>query len=691
MKKYLKKAFSDSFLICLFTSSSFFLIGPITLFVNNYSEFTFTLLDIFPALLTWWAASFASLMAVCFLVRSRKARAIVTAVILGIGIGLYIQGNFMSGGYGQLNGEDIDWSGMWLQGVINTIVWIICIAVPVILSIRVKKKRKLQKMAAGLILAMQALACVLLVFTSDMTALPEDEDFTVSTEDAFTLSEDKNVVVFLLDNFSSVLFEEIITEDASYSQQFDGFTYFPDTVGAGCNTKGGLPFVLTGMWNENEYPFNDYLNKGYDNDLYAALEELDYDTRLFVEKKYVGTEAVGYLDNMVNTKVKINVSKVTSLMYKLTAFTYMPHFLKPAFWFYSGEFASASQPVDSIIKLTPDPEFYTSLNECGITTNSKYDGAYRFYYLSGAHAPYNMNENAEAVESGSVNMKQRAKGALKIVSTYLQQLRDKGLYDNTMVIVLADHGDWEAEVVINPMLLVKPFDSEVEGLAVSNAQITYEDLMPTQIEAITGNDAGTTVFEVNEDEERERRFLYYDWYGDWESDYLPELHEQLVTGNVRDSASRTPTGKVYTSEGVKMVTTYYEFGQVVEYNADTAGEQTYVSYGLYYPEATGTWTRGTYTNWKFPVESYNGGDLCFTVNLQGIKSGSQRTQLTVNGTFVEEFVVQGVTELKLIIPEELIDSNEINIRLDYPDAVTDGVDPRVLALAIKSVVLDYSE
>lgn len=686
MKNQIKRAFADSFIQCLLTSLSFGLLGPVSLYISNQSEFSFYLTDILLALILCTGLCFAVLMAVCVLIRNEKARAVVTACILGIGIGFYVQSSFLSGGYGQLNGLEIDWAAMWQRGIVNTLVWVACIALPVFLTLYFKNNRiKIQKVVAAILLGVQIVACLLLVLTAEKVSL--SDEFTISTDEAFTLSQNDNVVVFLMDNFSSDLFEEIISEDEAYQELFDGFTYFPDTSGVGCNTKGSLPFILTGMWNENMYEYKEYLNRGYDNELYADLNERDYDTRLFVDKKYIGAESIDYFDNIYGQKSSVSAAKITPLMYKFTAFTYMPHFLKPFFWFYSGDFSSASADTNNNLRLSPDPSFYTSLHSEGLSVDESYEGAFRFYYLTGAHSPFDMNEEAQAVESGSVTIKQKAQGGLKIVAEYLQQLKELGLYDNTMVFVLADHGNWEEETVFNPMLMVKFFESETSGITVSNAQISYEDLMPTLIEAVTGQDAGTTVFEVPENESRERRFLYYDWDGNWEANYLPDLYEYIITGNVRDLTSRTPTGRVFTSDGVITNSVEYSLGQIVKYTAAAAGEQTYVYYGLFYPEEGYTWTRGDFTEWVFPVADYEGGDLVFSLDLVAVKNESQRVRFSVNGEFLEEKTTSGGS-LAFTIPEELITGDTVDIRLDYPDAAAGETDTRVLALAISSAVLN---
>ena len=693
LKPHLKRVGRESLLPCLFTSLSFFLIGPITLYVGNASEFSFYLSDILPLLLLSWAVCFAVLMGICLLIRKDTARAVVSAVILGIGIGFYVQSNFMSGGYGQLTGYEIDWASMIGRGIVNTIVWLVCIGAPVAATIIWKKQRMtIQKMASGILMAIQVLACVILIFSSGVLGSKAEKEFAISTDGALTLSDKKNVVVFLLDDFSAPLCESIVADDPAYNEMFDGFTFFPDTTGSGCTTKAGLPFVLTGMWNENQYPYAEYLNRGYDNDLYALLDELDYDTRLFVGSRYVGSEAVHWFDNMTETKNTVSASAVTPLMYKFTAFNYMPHFLKPFFWFYSGEFSqAASAGSDDALKLSPDYTFYKTIDSNGLTVDESLNGAYRFYYMNGAHQPYTMNEEAAEVESGSVDKKTQATGALKVVASYLAQLKDAGIYDNTMVVVLADHGNWTSPEVMAPMLMVKPFASETAGLEISSAQITYEDLMPTLVKALGGETDGRSVFEIGEEEQRERRFLFYSWDGDWDSDYLPEEYEYLVYGNVMDETARRQSGRIYTKDGIIENDTSYTLGTEVYYTTETANDMNYMYYGMSYAEENFRWTVGTETSWIFPLADYDGRDLVFELWISAIRGERQRVSLIVNGMELEEVEVTEPGVLRFLIPSELIDTDEVSILLECPDASGTESDKRVRGLAVKYVKLDYAE
>lgn len=673
-------------LIGLFTAATFFLFGPLNLYVSNKNEFSFYLRDILPWILGCFLLAALVLTVIPAAIRNKRARDIVLAVILGLGIGFYVQGNFMSGGYGQLNGKSIDWDAMTGRGIVNTVVWALCILLPVAAVLFVKGwKTAFLRDAALALTAVQLLATVIACVAAPAK---QDVDFTINTDGAFTLAEENNVAVFLTDTFYSELFEEIITEDPSYYDVFSGFTFFEDTSGVGCSTKGTLPYILTGVWNENKMPFHDYIDHAYDhNTLYETLLDLQYDTRLYVTTRFVSAKHTQYFSNITGGSGLADPAATAGLMYKFTAFTYMPHFLKPQFWFYSGDFSAvdSGERADHSLRLSPDSAFYSSLCEAGITVDPSYAGTYRFYYLNGPHAPYVMDEHAQAAEEGTVTQRQQAIGTLEILRTYLEQLHETGLYDSTTVMILADHGA-ETKNYINPMLCVKPAGAADEPLKVSSAEIAFSDLQPTLLKAITGDESLTSVFDIPEGESRERRAIWYVWnHAAWQEDYLPDLSEILITGDVRDLSTWRPTGHMYTASGEKVTDYSYELGTELYYNGSQFDEEHYFI-GLSYPEENFTWTDGEWVNWNFRPVQYEGEDLVFRVNYVAALD-NQKAILHVNG-YEQELTVGDGETLEYVIPEEYILDGTLSLFLQLPNYRRGDGDARDIAVAIRSISLN---
>ena len=118
--------------------------------------------------------------------------------------------------------------------------------------------------------------------------------------------------------------------------------------------------------------------------------------------------------------------------------------------------------LDSAAYTIDDARYYRDLRARGLSSDDQSAGAFRFIHLLGAHYPYSMDENAQDVGVDNSTQDAQSLGALHIVEEYLQQLKAIGAYDNTTVIVTADHGEWyctmDLEEPTSPLLMVKPAD-----------------------------------------------------------------------------------------------------------------------------------------------------------------------------------------------------------------------------------------
>ena len=99
-------------------------------------------------------------------------------------------------------------------------------------------------------------------------------------------------------------------------------------------------------------------------------------------------------------------------------------------------------------------------------------------------------------------------GCVRIMMEYIQSLKDAGVYDQTTILITADHG-WENRY--NPMFLMKP-ENERGELTISQAPISYiTDFEPTVLNAIGKQyTEEKTVFDFQEDEERYRKIYIYE-------------------------------------------------------------------------------------------------------------------------------------------------------------------------------------
>ena len=195
-----------------------------------------------------------------------------------------------------------------------------------------------------------------------------------------------------------------------------------------------------------------------------------------------------------------------------------PFALKNLF-FYTDDDMYAMQRTDvQVHNIYNDIPYAQLLVKEGISVDKEKKGAFKFYHLHGPHTSYLMNENFEWEDT---DMLTQAKGSLNIVYEFIRQLKEKGLYEDSTIIITADHGqnyfdrpsvakELGLEMVSCPIMFVKNKGDYGDGLIESSAPISHEEIIPTILEVMLGDTCGygRTISEIAEDESRERTFVY---------------------------------------------------------------------------------------------------------------------------------------------------------------------------------------
>ena len=133
MKKlYLSKKLYLAYLISFVISLMLYIYEPLLMYSGNVSDFWFDaqimIKPIFIAFLLLFLI-LSLIFTVIFIIDKKylskyKIYDISLIVYFVILICLYIQGNFLNIGYGDLNGSDIEWKNAIFKGILNTLIWI---------------------------------------------------------------------------------------------------------------------------------------------------------------------------------------------------------------------------------------------------------------------------------------------------------------------------------------------------------------------------------------------------------------------------------------------------------------------------------------------------------------------------------------------------------------------------------------
>ena len=622
--------------------------GPIELYLTNSSEFWFGF-DEMLKISGIMAVVLGTVLLFAGLVLRGKARSFFSAVLFTVALCMYIQGNFLNMDYGLLDGSAIDWSAYTKYAVINTVCWGVCISILLLLwKNKAELFERITRLVSLVIIAIQILTLGMLAVNSDVLSV--DESSRVSTDQIMEIGSENNIIIFVLDTFDDPLMDSIMESDGEYYRTlFADFTRFTDCAAGGATTAAAMPILISGEYYTDGLRYSEYVNNAFNSDqLYDALRDEGYSITMYTDSAYLGTSANGYVENYIEGAGQpSSYAGLTAKYSTFTLFKYMPHILKQFFWLYTAEF-NAYQPSESYVM--DEAAFYNMLVSERLQVTGK--SSFRLIHLQGAHYPYTINEYARLDETAT--RVQQAKGNLFIVEEYINQMKACGVYDNSMIIITADHGD--SANYSAPILFVK--DRGTTGAYEENdAPVSHIDLHPTLFSYL-GKDTGNSFFEISAEQQRER--LFYLRLQEAGSFYMQEY---LISDKVSVVGNGTTTGSKLapTTETTSVI-----LGKKMSLGLDGDGNQYIVS-GLDIWPMDCAETVGLESVFSFNLDESLTKDLDVAIDVLRIydENIEQSIQIFANGQLCHEEKVLGEQVIKFTIPADVLDGKTLELKLVY--------------------------
>ncbi len=531
-------------LVSLAFTYTLFVFGPLEIFLPNISFYTFTFNELIGPLITAGVVIFAVVTLFLFILRGRLFNYAAT-VIFSTTLCAYIQCNFMNS-LSALDGTAIAWETMTKSMGINALIWGVIFVIPFIVHYFGHKLwRHFVTLVCIILVVAQTAGLVQLVLTTDFKYA--DGNGYLSNEEAYHVSDKKNVVVFLIDRCDNGTLGRTFDKFPYLKDEFTDFVRYNNAAGTYSRTFPSVLYFLTGVKTDYTEPVNDYFKRAWaEGTMLPDIKNAGFDTRIYTEMNYVVKNTAyidDYVDNVKEDLAEADVSDMFSTMLDLTMYRYTPLCMKPFFWAYSGDFETArtatdGSPITDIHK-TDDYAFYSRLREQGLTVDEDSNGAFVFYHMQGSHDPYSMNENGEYDKTATAE--QQTAGNLKMILDYIKMLKEKGVYDDTTIIITADHGltgtltqlDYPRTITC---MIKYPDVNGGEELKNSSAPINHDNIRATIVKylGLDYSSYGLAVDDVPEDAEVTRYFymsaseknkgLYRDY----------NLVTYAITGDVRD-------------------------------------------------------------------------------------------------------------------------------------------------------------
>ncbi len=360
---------------------------------------------------------------------------------------------------------------------------------------------------------------------SDMSYLKNDDYYNENKPELEFSKTDKNVIVLMLDRAISGYVPYILKEKPELKEKLSGFTYYPNTLSTGGGTKAGAP----GLFGGYEYSAYELERRKDEEDVEKHDEAMRVLPTIFAHNGYdckvidipfpgYGTKSVAELYEDIDNVKGYNMSGYAKTpeqsalessyfndtcmhnMIRHSVFIASPLILRHGIY-HNATYLGREMEIDYNIYLWALQQYKD------ITTASSDQGSSFFMlcndsthfeaglqlpdYTEEAHpdnSPYWDEWLENFTEDGveKVHMEEGLQtfhymtemAALLEVGRWFDRLRELGVYDNTRIIITADHGfalgqfddmileDGFDTETLNPILLYKDFDSE--GFSVSD-------------------------------------------------------------------------------------------------------------------------------------------------------------------------------------------------------------------------------
>lgn len=557
IKKIDKREVVNSVFVVLLFVFSILIFAPFEIYLSNKEYFFFdgTEMVMFSLLLSGFVIVFVVLVSLLAgLINSKLISALNTTIWI-LSIAMYIQGNFIIADYGIMDGTQVDWSMYKKEGVISVTVFVVILVIGVILFLKLNKKalEKVIRMTSVCIILIQMLTLATLMITNG--GLRRPLEYVSTTNDEFNLSNDENFFILMLDTFDSNAMDEILNDENAddYRNILRDYTYYPDTLADYSYTDLAFPAILSGIRYVNDETYGSYLRRAYEESpLLNRLQDDGWYCGIYTTSLFADDESSLKIDNCM--KIRRTVSshrRLAGFMYRLVGYRYLIQPLKKYCWFYPDDMKSelTDTGIEGVDTFNFNNfMFYDGIDEMHTDMNDK---SFHWYHLDGTHPPFDLTPNftdSNANNWDESGIYDEARAMMVLIDKFDSKLRELGIYDNSTIIIMADHGYLQKRQ--SPVFMIKGREEQHDFEIMQDIQLAYTDMQGIFENVLTGKKTAQEIVNIPKGD-RNRIYRYYKWNVDLGYDsYARDLTEYSVYGDCRNQDNLIATGNVY-SHGVK--------------------------------------------------------------------------------------------------------------------------------------------
>ncbi|HPX92899.1 MAG TPA: sulfatase-like hydrolase/transferase [Bacillota bacterium] len=517
-----RRSFRERLLSALPAAASlcftFFVFGIFELYAGNLEDMTFSFGSLVGPLILIASAGTVLIALASALLRGRLFD-LTLSLLLGLGLSLYVQANFLNAGLGRLTGDAVAWEEVTGKMAANLTLWTLLILLPLLVRFLSGKTWRRLAFILPLILVGTQLITAIFSYAGEPGLRKDRSDSYLSRQGIYEVADGNNIIVFILDRLDNRFLDLVESDDPHFFDRLDGFTRFTNNTSRYSQTFPSVTESLTGVPYDFKEGYRDYLKRAWrEGSFIPGLKEAGFTCKLYLTPSQAYDEARDLsllADNLAKGRPEIDTRKLLASLIRLNAYRSVPLALKPFYWTGSQEFSQLTHaaPGPAPYELD-DPLFYDGLLNQGLKVTAD-SGNFIFLHLNGSHPPFTMDEQAQRVQAGNSSYLLQTKGCFHILYEYLDQLKAVRQYAGSTIIITGDHGARSSDVLppeaaMVTGLFVKPAGREGSPLEFNEAPVSSDNFRATVCQA-AGLDQGACgpgYFELAPDQQLPR-YVYH--------------------------------------------------------------------------------------------------------------------------------------------------------------------------------------
>lgn len=501
-----------------------FIYIPSDSFINNIDDLTFAYQDfIFVMLIPFFIT--IAIIEIAALLLNKKFLNLYLSLLAGLTLCIFLQFTFFNSRLGLLDGVEMNWNEHTTYSVITLIVLLIFLAAPFIIQGLVNKVWQKAVKKIPVFVGLVELISLIILAVSSEGKMFEHDLFSLSGKEQYKVSENGNIITIVLDATDNHYIKEALEKRPEVFDGYEDFTLYTNTCSVFDSTFQSFTQIFSGYSELPTYGVDEWNHDAWSTEqskeFFKRFHDANYKMNFFIDANWDLSLLEGRVDNIKAAEFKNTWNSqigVINDFNRLTAYRTMPFIFKRFFDVddlnINGNFVSGDRF-----------DFYNEYFRIGTDTMELADSDRNYFiveHIWGAHTPYDKKNSLDTTEY-----------VLDIAGQYIDNLKKLGVYDNSTIIIMADHGshDVHAYPDSTPLFMIKEANRHSDKMTLNSAPIYYTDLMSTYLVNAGLYDEqkdrelfGSSIYDFKEGQQRER-IAHYRFYDD---DYPPSNVSPLV-------------------------------------------------------------------------------------------------------------------------------------------------------------------